>query len=136
MEMTSFAPGETIFREGDVGDTAYLVASGTVEISRIQNEKIIVLGEIKPGSLFGEMALISDMPRSADAKAKDQCVVYRVPRAVFQTELNGTSALMQSLVINLISHVRSLMSQLDAAGKPAKPDVVIHQPIDFKRYKT
>lgn len=134
MEMNAFTPGQVIFREGDTGDTAYLVASGTVEISRHQDGKTVVLGEIKAGNLFGEMALISDLPRSADATAKDKCVVYLVPRTVFETELNGTSALMRSLVLNLIHHVRSLMAQLESVGTPAKPDVVIHRAIDFKNY--
>ncbi|MCD6073324.1 MAG: hypothetical protein K0Q70_207 [Rhodospirillales bacterium] len=136
MEMNAFGPGTVIFHEGEVGDTAYLVASGSVEISRQQEGKTVVLGEIKAGSLFGEMALISDLPRSASATAKEQCVVYLVPRAVFETELGGTSALMRSLVINLINHIRSLIGQLEAARISAKPDVIVHKAIDFKNYKT
>jgi CRP-like cAMP-binding protein len=136
MEMSAFAPGDVIFREGDAGDWAYLVASGTVEISRHQDGRTVVLGEIKSGSLFGEMALISDLPRSADATAKDQCVVYRVPRAVFESELSGTSALLRSLVYNLISHVRSLIIQLEDARGVSKPDVIIHEAVDFKHYRS
>ena len=136
MEMKAFSPGAVIFNEGEPGDTAYLVASGSVEISRQQDGKTVVLGEIKAGNLFGEMALISDQPRSANAAAKDQCVVYLVPRAVFETELSGTSALMRSLVHNLIHHVHSLIAQLEAAGPAAKPDVIVHRAIDFKRYKS
>lgn len=136
MEMNAFAPGTVIFREGEGGDTAYLVASGSVEISCLQDGKTVVLGEIKAGSLFGEMALIGDLPRSASATAKEQCVVYQVPRNVFEIELNGTSALMRSLVLNLISHIRSLITQLEAAGTIAKPDVIVHRPIDFKTYKS
>jgi CRP-like cAMP-binding protein len=136
MEMNAFGPGMVIFREGEAGDTAYLVAAGVVEISCDQDGETIVLGEIKAGSLFGEMALISDLPRSATATAKEQCVVYLVPRAVFETELGGTSALMRSLVLNLINHVRSLIGQLEAARALAKPDVIVHKAIDYKNYKS
>jgi len=76
-----------------------------VEISCDQDGETVVLGENKAGSLFGEMALISDLPRSATAMVKEQCVVYLVPRTVFETELGGTSALMRSLVLKLINHV-------------------------------
>ena len=56
-----------------------------------------------PGhNLFGEMAIISDLPRSARTTAKEHCV-YLVPRNVFEIELNGTSGLTRSLVRNLIS---------------------------------
>lgn len=58
-----------------------------------------------------------------------------VPRAVFETELNETSALPRSLVLNLVDHVRSLMGQLEIAGKPAKPDLIVHRAVDFKNYK-
>lgn len=136
MEMNAFAPGTVIFREGEPGDMAYLVASGSVEISCLQDGKTVVLGEIKAGSLFGEMALIGDTPRSASATAKEQCVVYQVPRNVFEIELNGTSALMRSLVLNLINHIRSLITQLEAAGTIAKPDVIVHRAVDFKTYKS
>jgi CRP-like cAMP-binding protein len=60
--------GHTLFREGDVGDRLYVLVEGRTRISRrvpgMGEEALAVLG---PGSSFGEMALIDDVPRSADA---------------------------------------------------------------------
>ena len=134
MDQKSFAIGEVIFKEGDAGDSAFLVASGRIQITRVHEGTASVIGEIKTGQLFGEMALINDKPRTATAIAAEPSVCYLVPQVVFQNELNGSSALMRAMVLNLISHIRSLMSQMDAANKSAEPGVRFHKPTTFKSY--
>jgi CRP-like cAMP-binding protein len=54
MEMNRFDPGKVIFREGEVGDTAYLIASGSVEISRDRDGKTVVLREIRAGTCLAK----------------------------------------------------------------------------------
>jgi len=85
------APGETIFKEGDPGDMLYLILEGAVRIS----SRLECLGEealaiLEAGSHFGEMALIDDAPRSADA------IVHRT--ACFLTI--GRADLEQLLFVN------------------------------------
>jgi CRP/FNR family cyclic AMP-dependent transcriptional regulator len=67
-----FRAGSTIFREGEVGDALYIVLDGRVRISKfipgVGEEALTVLDR---GDFFGEMALIDDKPRSADAKAHE-----------------------------------------------------------------
>jgi CRP/FNR family cyclic AMP-dependent transcriptional regulator len=64
----SHAAGHMLFREGDPGDKLYVIVEGKTRISRrvpgMGEEALAVLG---PGSSFGEMALIDEVPRSADA---------------------------------------------------------------------
>ncbi len=135
MEQKTFSAGEVVFNEGDAGDSAFLVASGAIEISRLSDGKKEVLGTIKQGQMFGEMALISDKPRSATATAAQDSICVLVPQIVFDSELQGSSALMRSLVINLIAHIRSLMGQLEDAKKvDVEPDVIFHYPSDHKTY--
>ncbi|MEZ5330475.1 MAG: cyclic nucleotide-binding domain-containing protein [Thermoanaerobaculia bacterium] len=63
-------PGELIFREGDSGDTLYVVLDGEVMISkRIPGAGEEALAFLRRGEYFGEMALIDDQPRSASATA-------------------------------------------------------------------
>jgi CRP/FNR family transcriptional regulator, cyclic AMP receptor protein len=135
MEQKTFAAGEVIFNEGEAGDSGFLVASGAVEISRLSEGEKEVLGTIKQGQMFGEMALISDKPRSATATAAEVTICVLVPQVVFDSELQGSSALLRSLVLNLVGHIRSLMAQLDEAKKvDEEPDVVFHYPSDHKTY--
>ncbi len=76
--------GDKIFRHGDPGDKLYLILEGKVRISReipgMGEEALAVLG---PGQIFGEMALLDESPRSADANVHDNCRVLAVPRDGF-----------------------------------------------------
>ncbi len=82
----NFAPGELIFRDGDPGDAMYVVLQGRVMISKyIPGAGEEALAFLDRGDYFGEMALIDQQPRSADAKAHDEgAVVLRMPRDVVE----------------------------------------------------
>jgi signal transduction histidine kinase len=76
-----FSAGQEIFKEGDTGDGVYVVRDGLVEISGLVDEKTrLVLSQVGPGDMFGEMAVIDDKPRSACAVAKSDTQVYFIPR--------------------------------------------------------
>jgi CRP/FNR family cyclic AMP-dependent transcriptional regulator len=70
----SYRLGDVVFREGDEGDKLYMLLEGKIRISRevsgMGEEALAVLG---PGQAFGEMALIDDFPRSADARVHERC---------------------------------------------------------------
>jgi CRP-like cAMP-binding protein len=77
--------GEVLFREGDPGDAMYVVLEGKVRISKqIPGVGEEALGILERGDYFGEMALIENLPRSADAKAHDAggAVVLSIPKEV------------------------------------------------------
>jgi CRP-like cAMP-binding protein len=81
-----YKPGEVLFREGDPGDTMYIVLDGRVRISKhIPGAGEEALAFMARGDYFGEMALIDDLPRSAEATAHDQgAVVLAIPRDVLR----------------------------------------------------
>lgn len=70
----SFRLGDVVFREGEIGDKLYFILEGKVRISRevsgMGEEALAVLGA---GAAFGEMSLIDDFPRSADARVHEHC---------------------------------------------------------------
>ena len=70
-DLEPVAAGTTIFARGDTGDRMYVVIDGRVGITADGTSH----AEVGPGELFGEMSLIDDMPRSADAVAITDCVV-------------------------------------------------------------
>ncbi|MGK2856470.1 MAG: cyclic nucleotide-binding domain-containing protein [Thermoanaerobaculia bacterium] len=85
-----FRGGSTIFREGDRGDKLYIVLNGRVRISKfipgVGEEALAVLDR---GDFFGEMALIDDHPRSADAKAHESdATVLSIDRATLNEILS------------------------------------------------
>jgi CRP-like cAMP-binding protein len=67
--LKSFGNGEVIFEEGSVGKHMYVVVSGRVEIRMKAGEGEAVVAALGKGELFGEMALVDSLPRSASAIA-------------------------------------------------------------------
>lgn len=75
-----YVPGEKIFRVDEKGDSLYLIQSGSVEIVGKNNVSIATLQE---GTIFGEMAMILNQPRSATAIANSFCDIYVLKREAF-----------------------------------------------------
>lgn len=84
--------GEFLFREGDAGDKFYVVFHGSVEILKERplgdHERLAVK---RPGEAFGEMALLTDAPRSASVRAVEDTQFLSVSRSEFDELLGGES---------------------------------------------
>lgn len=65
-----FAPGETIFEEGDAGEALFVIQSGEVELSRRALTGRHTIANLGAGEFFGEMCVVMGEPRSARASAK------------------------------------------------------------------
>jgi hypothetical protein len=61
--------GEQIIREGDAGDKMYLVVDGEMSVSKAVNGERRAIAKLEPGDVFGEIALVSSQPRTADVFA-------------------------------------------------------------------
>ena len=81
MDARVYAPGETVLKEGDPGDTMYALAQGTVEVLRDGT----AVAEMHEGDFFGEMALLTGAPRLASIQAKDAVVLLAFPRAAMES---------------------------------------------------
>jgi CRP/FNR family transcriptional regulator, cyclic AMP receptor protein len=70
----TYAPGEAIVREGSTGTAIYIVLSGRARVERGGE----VLGSLRAGDFFGELALIEEHPRSASVVADDEteCLLF------------------------------------------------------------
>jgi len=79
-DVRPFSAGQTIFEQGQPGDVMFAVLEGEVEINR-QNR---VLETVPPGGVFGEMALIDQLPRSASAIGKSDGRVAAISAKRFQ----------------------------------------------------
>lgn len=93
-EERRLAPGEVLFRQGDVGALVYVVESGSVALLRQRdNGSEEVVGEVKSGSYFGELAPLFGLPRSASAEATEPTTVTGLPLQEFRDRLaNGSLA--------------------------------------------
>jgi CRP/FNR family cyclic AMP-dependent transcriptional regulator len=105
MYTVSFKAGDTILSEGADGTTAYLIVSGSVEVSVGQGSAAKVLGTLGAGEVFGEMCLIEPGPRSATvtAVADTECVATSYDEFIAAIEKDPRQAVqfMQTLVRRL-----------------------------------
>jgi CRP-like cAMP-binding protein len=111
----SYTAGATLFREGDPGDAMYVVLDGKVRISKtIPGVGEEALSILERGAFFGEMALIDNLPRSADARAHDKgAVVLRIPREVVEQLLDIRKVSSLRLLRLLCELVAARLRELD-----------------------
>ncbi len=88
--------GHTLMRQGDAGDAMYIVISGRLRAYVERDGDAEAVGEIGRGEIVGEMALLTDAPRSATVRAIRDTRVVKVPRETFERlAVASPSALMQ-----------------------------------------
>ena len=78
--LRNLAAGDVLFREGEVGDFAYQVVKGKIEVCKFNGDEYVTLSILEKGALFGEMALIDKQPRSAMARSVDEAVVKEIAK--------------------------------------------------------
>jgi len=111
LERKVFQVGEVIFKEGDEGNRAFVVQAGEVEISKIKNGKKLVLGIVGPGGIFGEMALIDEAPRMANAVSLDVTTAILISRDMLNQKLAKADPFLRGLIGILANNVRSLAAR-------------------------
>jgi predicted acylesterase/phospholipase RssA/CRP-like cAMP-binding protein len=85
LSLVRLAPGDTLFRQGDAGDSMYVLVEGCLSIRfRPADGVEIAVDDMRPLASVGEMALLTGQPRSATAIAADACALVRLGRSGFE----------------------------------------------------
>lgn len=104
-------PGELLIRKGERGDTAYFISSGAVEV--ITDHVRVRLGR---GDVFGEIALLTGQPRTADVRALGYCNLLVLSRSDFRSLIDKDPALKQHMA-NMAAERRQMnASALEGDG--------------------
>jgi CRP-like cAMP-binding protein len=97
--LIEFYPSALIFEEHSLADSAYILKEGRVEISMQRDDEKVILAELKPVSIFGEMALLSkEKKRTATAKALDRVKVIRIDKDNFDQQLADTPSVIAAVL--------------------------------------
>ena len=114
MQSVAFKAGDTIIREGDEGDTAFFIVSGSVEVLVGAGGRRV--GTLEMGEVFGEMSLIEPGPRSATIVAQTdvECLEtsYEEFAASIEDHPERAVAFMKTLVRRL-RQTNELMEKID-----------------------
>lgn len=106
--------GTVLFREGDRGQTMYVIRSGKVNIVKHISNDEITLAVLGPGEFFGEMALLEGLPRSAGATVVDDALLIELGQDAFATLVRKHSEIAIRLMRRLSSRLREADRQIQA----------------------
>ena len=107
--------GEVIFDEGEEGQAIYIVASGDVLICRQGQGEAGRLAQLGPGTFFGELALLDNSPRSAQARAAGPCRLIVFFRDDFVGLLDTHARIASKISRELARHLGARMRDMALA---------------------
>jgi hypothetical protein len=84
VQAVRFRAGDVIIREGDAGDSLFIVGSGKVRIVRLADGNEIPVAELRRGALFGELAVLEGRTRTATVIADEDAELLRLDRSLMK----------------------------------------------------
>lgn len=106
-------PGTTLFLEGMVGESMYIIASGNIKISKmIEEGHEQVLMNLGPGNCFGEMAILDRGPRSASAVSTIESKILTLRRKDFIELGRSKPDLALKILWNLVADFSKRMREI------------------------
>jgi signal transduction histidine kinase len=122
IEEVKLAAGEELFTEGSVGDRAYIIWEGDLEIVKSSDGREVQLEvhQNKPGLLIGEMALVEETPRMATVRASSDSVLLAIQKEQFDHILNTSPAAAQAMLRMVLRRWRNNEARLRQSEKMAQ----------------
>lgn len=102
----NYVVGETLFYEGDISDGLYMIRRGSVTVSRVLAGKEVVLAYVAAGNYVGEMALLSNKPRSATVRAASTTEVILLDAARVREVLGRNTEMRNRVGSQYLENVR------------------------------
>ncbi len=104
----SYATGDTVFAEGSRGDRFYIVIDGQVEVWKdVEGDPNSLLAVHGSGHLFGEIALVDDLPRSATVRVREPARLLYLTRDEFRSALERSPGMALSVLRALSAMIRT-----------------------------
>ncbi|WP_417782394.1 cyclic nucleotide-binding domain-containing protein [Terasakiella pusilla] len=133
LQYVHFKPKSVLFKEGEKPDFAYIIKKGNVRISkRGPSGKKISIAKAGQGNIVGEMAIISDSPRSATVVAIDTVEAIAINKTSFDTKLKSADPFLHSLISTVIKRLRKTsdhtVALYDKVREQEKNNLITVQP--------
>ena len=114
-DRVSFAPGETLFAQGDDGDAAFIVIDGRAEVLVSAGGSDTVVAELGSNDFVGEMAIISDMPRTATVRATSPLTTLRIRKEHMMQMVHESSELALAVLREVVERLNKTTRDLSEA---------------------
>ena len=121
----AYGAGEVIFKQGDLGTDMFIIQDGEVEIVKHIGDESHHLSHLEKGDFFGEMALLENAPRTADAIAKSDVRVLAINGSRFDEMLRRNPEIAVRIIRKYSKRLREANLLLETlVGRPVDADHV------------
>ena len=107
-----YSDEEVICRQGEPGDRMYVIQSGKARVVRQEGDSQVIVGDLKAGDLFGEMAIFEKEPRSATVLSIGTSRVLTLDKRAFLRRAHEDPSLMFNLLKRMSQRIRNLDHEL------------------------
>lgn len=107
-----YADGDVICRQGERGDRMYIIQAGRAAVSSEQRGIEEVVGELRAGDIFGEMAIFDRQPRSATVRARGNARVLTLDKRGFLRRIHEDPSIAYRILQQMSQRIRSLDAEL------------------------
>jgi len=108
-----YPKGHLLFAECENGDTMYIIQAGQVKITKIVDNKEVILAVLNKGDIFGEMAIVENKPRAATAEVCEDCTLLVVNRKNFVNLIREQPDMVVRIASLMSERIWLLYRQLD-----------------------
>jgi CRP/FNR family transcriptional regulator, cyclic AMP receptor protein len=117
-ERLIFATGQALFREGDPGDGAYLILSGSVDIQLNSEGGPITIAHLEQNAFVGEMSILCEVPRTASVVAAEGVDALKIKKETFFQLLKDVPQMALEIMRELAQRLHHTNEELrDAKAK-------------------
>jgi CRP/FNR family transcriptional regulator, cyclic AMP receptor protein len=111
-----YGDGDIIVTEGIMSNNAYVIIKGKVRISQKVDKKVVTIGTLKEGEVFGEMGLIAETVRSANVSAIGDVTVGVISKELFDAAMGELPDGMKPIILALVGRLRNTTHLLTRIG--------------------
>ncbi len=122
--------GHIIFEEGSSGDWVYVILSGSVEISKMDKGKKVVIEVLEKDEIFGELSFLGGIKRSATARAVGETTIGVIDRDYLDQQFNTLSSDFRSILVSLVKRFKK-MSDKTFTSPPSTASPAQHKTLSL-----
>lgn len=119
-ERVGFDAGKPIVRQGDPADAAYLIIDGEAEVIVTTPAGPVTVAILGPNEIFGEIAILCNMPRNATVRAKNRLIALRISKEPFMRMVREFPTMAVTIMQELAQRLSSTNNQLSSALSEVK----------------
>jgi CRP-like cAMP-binding protein len=126
--------GELLFHQTDPSDAVFIVCSGCISLFLATPDgRELVINEMRPGDCFGELGLVTGLPRSTGAMAREPSVILKIPKDCYMRALEADKKLMRRVLdmtarrLRVSSERESALAFLDSEARIARILLLLHR---------